>query len=114
MCQDEENQFLSPKALSLQDTTKNCCLPVVLESLTANFYLKKGHKLGVKGSPFFKNLYEEQRATKINQERNFSLYYPFQRYLLRKQNQSTLKCLLDVEKLACAESIRKLFNNSLP
>lgn len=70
--------------------------------------------MAVKWSPFFKNLYEGQRATKINQERNFPLYYPFPRYLLRKQNQSTLKCLLDVEKLACAESIRKLFNNSLP
>lgn len=55
-----------------------------------------------------------QRATKINQERNFPLHYSFQGYLQRKQNQNALKCLLDGEKLACAESIRELFNNSVP
>lgn len=60
------------------------------------------------------NLSKGQRAAKINQERNFPLYYPFQRYLLKKQNQNTLKYLPDVEKPACAESIRRLFNNSLP
>ena len=44
----------------------------------------------------------------------FGWPYPFQRYLLKKQNQNTLQCLPSGETLACAESIRKLFNSNLP
>lgn len=113
MCQDEENRLNHPKIYHSRRPLKTAGCPVVLEFLRS-FLQEKGHKLGVRESPVFQNLYEGQRATKINQERNFALHYPFQRYLLKKQDQNTLKCLPDIEKLACAESIRKLFGNSLP
>lgn len=55
MCQDEENQFLSPRDLSLQETTKNCWLPCGTRVFKGNFYKKKdtnwesrgAHSLGI-------------------------------------------------------------------
>lgn len=41
MCQNEENQFLSPNDLSLQDTTKNCWLLHGSGVFKGNFYKKK-------------------------------------------------------------------------
>ena len=52
VCQEEENQFLLPKDLSLQET-KNCWLPRGSGVLTGNFLPEKGCQLWVKWSPFF-------------------------------------------------------------
>lgn len=41
MCQDEENQFVSPEDLSLQDTTINCWLSCGTGVFKGNFYKKK-------------------------------------------------------------------------